>query len=480
MFANLIEELMEFPIDDLDEALASAKLAREQAELQIAAITAIVQAKQAHVDHGHRSLNAYLKQQLNCSSSQARTIRRRARLVNEHPQIADALAAGRIGVGQVDRLAIAAAHPRAGHRFGEFASMLTDHAERLEYDEFLIAVKHFEMQADPDGAFDDQRFHEDERTASVAVSNGAVDVHASGGDPIAATEIKAVFDRAVEAEVQKDFATRRNEYGDDALAHPLPRTAKQRAFDALHQIFIDSAMAPADGLRPEPLVNFVIDPTTGIDVLVRHGFLDVDVETGAEQVDPATRLCATTTGTPVHPDVALRAMVRGSIRRVVVDAHNVVIDHGRKQRLFTGAARDAARLLAVRCGHRGCDVPAEFCDIDHVDEWAADHGETNQANALPLCGSHDRWKHRKRLRGRRDRHGRVHLIRPDDTVIKPLGARDPEWESSEPKSGPADRHVATRTIARTMSWAEFTKGQLPTRGYIDPSATVRLVEFPSG
>lgn len=105
MFANLIEELMEFPIDDLDEALASAKLAREQAELQIAAITAIVQAKQAHVDHGHRSVNAYLKQQLNCSSSQARTIRRRARLVNEYPQIADALAAGRIGVGQVDRLA---------------------------------------------------------------------------------------------------------------------------------------------------------------------------------------------------------------------------------------------------------------------------------------------------------------------------------------------------------------------------------------
>jgi uncharacterized protein YqfA (UPF0365 family) len=99
----LIEELMELSVDGLDEGLASAKLAREQAELQIAAITAIVQAKQAHVDHSHRSVNAYLKQQLNCSSNQARTIRRRARLVNEHPQIADALAAGRIGVGQVDR-----------------------------------------------------------------------------------------------------------------------------------------------------------------------------------------------------------------------------------------------------------------------------------------------------------------------------------------------------------------------------------------
>lgn len=120
---------------------------------------------------------------------------------------------------------------------------------------------------------------------------------------------------------------------------------------------------------------------------------------------------------------------------MIVDANDVVISHGRTQRLFTGKAREAAQLLAIRCGHRGCDVPAEFCDVDHVDEWAADGGATDQANAMSLCGSHDRWKHRQRLRGRRDRHGRIHLIRPDGTVIKPVGARDPEWaepDRSEP------------------------------------------------
>ncbi len=466
MFPQLVDELMELSIDGLDQALASAKLAREQAELQLAAIAAVVQAKQAHVNHAHRSVNTYLKQQLNCSSAQARTIRRRARLVNEHPEIADALAEGRVGVGQVDRLATAAAHPRAGHRFAEFEPILTDSAERLDYDEFLTAVKHFEVQADLDGAFDDQRFHEEERTASVTVNNAAVDISASGGDPIAAAEIKAVFDRAVEAEIDKDFEARRNEHGDEALAHPLPRTARQRKFDALHQIFIDSATAPADGLRPEPLVNFIIDPNTGIEALARHGFLEIDLDDDSHPVNPTTRLCATGTGTPVHPDVALRAMVRGSIRRVVVDAHGVVIDHGRKQRLFSGAARDAARLLAVRCGQRGSDVPAEFCDIDHVDEWAADHGDTNQANALPLCGSHDRWKHRKRLRGRRDRHGQIHLIRPDGTVIKPLGARDPEWETDQ-------------SVQRCLSWAEFASTTSPRRSLIDEAAIVQVIEFPA-
>ncbi len=62
-------------------------------------------------------------------------------------------------------------------------------------------------------------------------------------------------------------------------------------------------------------------------------------------------------------------MIRGSVRRVIVDAHDVVINLGRTQRLFTGKARHAAQLLTVHCGYRGCDVPAQFCDIDHINEW---------------------------------------------------------------------------------------------------------------
>ena len=42
-------------------------------------------------------------------------------------------------------------------------------------------------QADQDGAFADQKFHEDQRTASVRVDDGAVRVHASGGDPLGST-----------------------------------------------------------------------------------------------------------------------------------------------------------------------------------------------------------------------------------------------------------------------------------------------------
>ena len=157
-----------------------------------------------------------------------------------------------------------------------------------------------------------------------------------------------------------------------------------------------------------------------------------------------------------------------------------VINIRRTQRLFTGTARQAAQLLAVSCGHRGCDIPAHFCDVDHVDEWAADDGRTDQANALPLCGVHDRWQHRERLRGRRDHPGRIHLVKPDGTVIKALGARDPIWaESDEPT------HHPTWAEQFTLTWAEYVgdrtwTGASPEIGSMAPSTASKCGDVASG
>jgi hypothetical protein len=442
MFAARIDGLAFADIADLDTALGAAKRKRDEADLEIAAVTAVVDSRQLFHEHSQSSIKAYLKQQLNCSGPDALRIARRARLFNQHPEIADVFGDSRIAVGQVDAMASAQQHPRAGNQFGEFVALFVQQAERLEHDDFADAIKHFVVQADQDGSYGDQKFHEDQRTASVRVDDGAVSVHASGGDPLRSVEMKEVFDRAVEAEAHKDFAARRGEHGDDALAYPLPRSADQRRFDAMYAIFVASVVAPADGKRPEPLVNIVIDPATSLEVLAKYGLIDLTDNaltdnaltnldlTDLAQVDPMSRRCVTSTGIAVHPDVALQAMFAGSVRRVMVDAHDVVINMGRTQRLFTGKARQAAQLLAVRCGFRGCDVAAEFCDVDHVTSWV-DGGETDQANSMPLCGSHDRRKHRKQLRGRRDRHGRIHLIRPDGSVIKPLNSHDPDWADTE-------------------------------------------------
>ncbi|WP_395156158.1 HNH endonuclease signature motif containing protein, partial [Ilumatobacter sp.] len=235
-----------------------------------------------------------------------------------------------------------------------------------------------------------------------------------------------------------------------------------------------SVVAPANGKRPQPLVNIVIDPTTSLEVLAKYGLIDLTdndltdndltdndlTDNDLAKVDPTSRRCATSTGVAVHPDVALQAMFAGSVRRVMVDAHDVVINMGRTQRLFTGKARQAAQLLAVRCGFRGCDVSAEFCDVDHVEPWV-DGGETDQANSMPLCGSHDRRKHSEQLRGRRDRYGRIHLIRPDGSVIKPLNAHDPEWADADPERAADDADVG-QACPTTIDAAGRTRYRMPT------------------
>jgi hypothetical protein len=407
-------------------------------------------------------MKAYLKGTLNCSGSAANKIRKRADAMNSHTAIGDALLDGRIGVEQVDLLAKAHSHKVAGQRFAEFAPQLLDHAEHLEFADFDTAIAHFINRADPDGSFDDQQFQEHERTASVSVANGAVDVHAAGGSPLTAAEMKAIFDAAVEAEFDKDCETRRVEHSEDALAAPLPRTAQQRKFDALHAIFMASVAAPVDGKTPEPLVNIVVDHVTAGQALAAHGLVESadvlgigDEASAKAEADLLNQMCSIN-AIPVHPDVALQAMVTGRVRRAVIDADRVTIDLGRTQRLFTGKARQAAQLLAVTCTHRGCDIPAKLCDIDHRAEWVDDGGSTDQHNAMPLCGAHDRWKHANKIRSRRAANGRIYLIRPDGTTIKPIGETEPDWAEPEPiGSSPSTAAPGQPATTKADPWAAF-------------------------
>ena len=485
MFGRLIEEFTELAPPELDAIIAEAELAKRAAEARIAAAVAIISARGSYRDHGHRSMKSYLKATLNCSGTIANKIRKRADAVNHHAEIGDALLAGRIGVEQIDLLGKAHAHPVAGQRFGDFAPQLLDHAEHLEYNDFDTVVTHFINQADPDGSFDDQQFQEDERTASVAVDNGAVDVHASGGSPLAAAEIKAVFDAAVQAEFDKDCAARRAEHGDDALSAPLPRTARQRKFDALHAIFLASVMVPSGGKTPDPLVNVIIDHVTTGRVLDSHGIIESADPFGIghdsladAEANLMNRRCSIN-GTPVHPDAALKAMITGRIRRAVIDADGVTIDLGRTQRLFTGKARQAAQLLAVTCTHRGCDIPATFCDIDHRQEWTANNGPTDQHNAMPLCGAHDRWKHTNKIRSRRAISGRIYLIGPDGAAITSVGETEPEWaepppvQPAPPKTEANTDHDPWSVFGRPMTGAELRCRRIrPGHGW-----TIRIIDL---
>jgi len=128
--------------------------------------------------------------------------------------------------------------------------------------------------------------------------------------------------------------------------------------------------------------------------------------------------CSTLDGHTIDPTEAVANALIGHVRRVVMGAGSMVIDLGRRRRLFTGAAQLAVKLAGTHCYWPGCHVPVTACQTDHMIPWA-DHGgggPTNPGNGAPACGRHNRLKERG-YRVHRDQAGTWHTHRPDGTEI---------------------------------------------------------------
>ncbi len=75
-------------------------------------------------------------------------------------------------------------------------------------------------------------------------------------------------------------------------------------------------------------------------------------------------------------------------------------------------------LLGTTCCWPGCGHRLGV-QVDHLDEYASDDGATDQDNADPLHGRHNRFKTSHGYRVTRDERGIIHVYRPDGTEIRP-------------------------------------------------------------
>ena len=217
-----------------------------------------------------------------------------------------------------------------------------------------------------------------------------------------------IFERFCDAEFTADWDHTLARYGDAACYSLMPRSDAQRRFDAMYAIFERAATAYPDAKAAVPLVNFVIDVPT------LKAYLDGTGDTTVP-ADPRQRRCETVAGIPVPPSDVVAAMIWGQVRRVVVDSAGVVINMGRRQRLFRGNARQAILLQSSRCVVAGCATPIRRCEADHLTEWGR-HGHTDGPNGAPVCGRHNRLKNTG-YRVHRDDEGFWHTYRPDGTEI---------------------------------------------------------------
>ena len=108
----------------------------------------------------------------------------------------------------------------------------------------------------------------------------------------------------------------------------------------------------------------------------------------------AGMICELSDGTVVTPGSLVPYLDRAWLERIVFASPSRVMDMGVRRRLFTGATRRAILVRDRECFHPFCDLPAEDCEVDHIEPYAAD-GLTIEQNGRPACTFHNQARHRR-------------------------------------------------------------------------------------
>ena len=459
---------------------------------ELAGLVAEVERTQSFTIDGHRTVTGWCRALSQCSSGQASQWRRVARVAAAVPEIAEALEAGRLGVEQAHELGRVHANRRVANHLPDYIDALLQDAARSSFDEFHSTLRQWENVLDEDGPKPrSERAHRN-RFAKIEVDAYATRITAALGNTDGA-EMEEILARYCDAEFRADCDAARRQWGEDGYLGHLPRTARQRAADAMHRLFLDAASAQTGGPTADPLLNVTIDVGTFeqlladlaadaadddlladvVDTLLHDDADDADDTDDTDDADddrdelgddidddidddetvPAARStvasavnaarirrrqqqprptrgpmrrierspdprwwrCDSPSGTPLPRAAALEALLLGHVRRIVVDSAGVVVDAGRRRRLFTGVQRDMVMRIARWCTHPGCTVPARHCQADHT----LDHqhgGVTSTSNGGPRCGYHNRSKNRGYTVWL-DPDGRWHTYHPDGTEV---------------------------------------------------------------
>ena len=288
--------------------------------------------------------------------------------------------------------------------------LLVGQAAELDYDDYACLLANWERVADADGAHRDSKRAHHNRKASGSIIGDQFFLDAVTG-LAQGLQMKEILEAFTKSEWAADWETGRAVHGDAMATHLMERTDPQRRMDALLAIFLTAA-----GAHTKPTgTGFTINLTVGLTAFEHH----LATAMGARPApldpnDPHSR-CETADGTPVDPHDMIVAATIGHVRRVVLDSAGVVVNMGRKQRLFTGPLRDAVLMHSRWCVCPGCRVVAAQCEADHVLPWA-NAGPTSSRNGGPMCTHHNHWK-TAGYTTRRDPQGHWHHYRPNGTEI---------------------------------------------------------------
>ncbi len=322
---------------------------------------------------GYRTTGQWCRDRLRASSSAAGASLRLGRMLIEMPTVSKHWAAGEVGAEHAAIIA-SARTDETRDAFADSEPWLADRALELELRGLKVAITRWKLRADPDS--DEPERRERDRDAHVSETfQGAVVIDAAL-DAVRGAAFKTVFDRLVDELFRADWAEAKERLGRDPAVHELTRTHAQRRADALVEMAVRAEMCTTPtARRPRPLVTVV----TGLDSL-------------------ADGLAELWNQTPITARQLARILAEDpDIERYVYGAGQQPIAYNERSRLYTGKLRRAIQVRDRHCTARGCDLPAERCDIDHIDP-AANGGRTTPTNGRVACSSDNRARPHRRFR----------------------------------------------------------------------------------
>jgi hypothetical protein len=370
--ASAIDAACEVDPARLGDGEAIVALHRQLARLE-AVVTRATAAFDAGGDweaDGARSAASWVALSCRLPSSTARRRVRVGRELRQMPTVEAAWLAGDIDGAHAGPLA-GARTPATAECFVRDEAMLVGEAERLTHQQFMKVLAYWCQMADPDGAEADAEQQHDARRLHLSHSFGGLWFLDGLLDPIGGTAVAEALRRIEDELFDAEWAAARARVGEGVTAADLARTPAQRRADALVEMARRAGAVAAGARMPEPLFSVLVGYETF-----------------------AGRICELADGTVVSPGSLVPWLDEAWVERVVFDGPDRVINVGVRRRLFSGATRRAVEVRDRQCFDPFCDIPAERCEIDHIEPYT-DGGLTVEANGRPACAYHNRRRHRR-------------------------------------------------------------------------------------
>ena len=355
--------------EELRDAVVELAKLRDAFTAAEARINRAFDVRRVYTADGARSAAAWLARTTRAPKTECGARLRLGRVCDELPVAAEAWAAGEIGAAHVRRLA-RARNRRTAELLRRDEPMLVDHARTLTFSDFERDVDYWFQHADPDGADEDEMERRSRRRLSLDETfTGTFSGHMLL-DPVSGAIVSAELRRLEQQLFETDWKEAKQQVGRYPLPHELARTPDQRRADALVEMAIRSATAPAGGKRPKPLFTLML---------------------GAEKF---SHLCQLGTGQVVAPAAAVPWIDDAQLERILFDGTGERALKVSRKRSFTDAMRRVLEVRDRQCGHEYCDVPAEQCEGDHITPYSAG-GLTSQRNGRLLCDPHNRGRQKR-------------------------------------------------------------------------------------